>query len=105
MCVLQGTFCDTGIPCTFYGGNVCSVPAMVQCSFWTNFDNSCHSGRDATAAMHVALLLRIERGIFVNVHRTAYRAAGKNGDMGTGPNQLFKEVQIQVLKLESTMTE
>ena len=65
----------------------------MQCSFWTNFDNSGHSGRDATAAMHVALLLRIERGIFVNVHRTAYRADGKNG-----PNQFFKEVQIQVLK-------
>ena len=26
MCILQGTFCDTGIPCTFYGGNICSVP-------------------------------------------------------------------------------
>ena len=76
----------------------------MQCSFWTNFGNSGHSGRDATAAMHVALLLRIERGIFVNVHRTAYRAAGKNGDMGTGPNQFFKEVQIQVLKPESAMT-
>ena len=25
MCILQGTFCDTGIPCTFYGGNVCSA--------------------------------------------------------------------------------
>ena len=25
MCILQGTFCDTGIPCTFYGGNICSA--------------------------------------------------------------------------------
>ena len=25
-CMLQGTLCDTGIPCTFYGGNICSVP-------------------------------------------------------------------------------
>ena len=25
MCILQGTFCDTGIPRTFYGGNICSV--------------------------------------------------------------------------------
>ena len=24
-CMLQGTLCDTGIPCTFYGGNVCSA--------------------------------------------------------------------------------
>ena len=24
-CMLQGTLCDTGIPCTFYGGNICSV--------------------------------------------------------------------------------
>ena len=25
-CLLQGTLCDTGIPCTFYGENICSVP-------------------------------------------------------------------------------
>ena len=25
MGILQGTFCDTGIPCTFYGENICSV--------------------------------------------------------------------------------
>ena len=25
MCILQGTFWDRGIPCTFYGGNICSV--------------------------------------------------------------------------------
>ena len=25
MCILQGTFCDTGIPHNFYGGNICSV--------------------------------------------------------------------------------
>ena len=24
-CLLQGTLCDTGIPCTFYGENICSV--------------------------------------------------------------------------------
>ena len=24
-CTLQGMFCDTGIPCTFYGGKICSV--------------------------------------------------------------------------------
>ena len=24
-CLLQGTLCDTGIPRTFYGGNICSV--------------------------------------------------------------------------------
>ena len=24
-CLLQGTLCDTEIPCTFYGGNICSV--------------------------------------------------------------------------------
>ena len=24
-CMLQGTLCDTGIPRTFYGGNICSV--------------------------------------------------------------------------------
>ena len=24
-CLLQGTLCDTGIPCTFYGGKICSV--------------------------------------------------------------------------------
>ena len=24
-CMLQGTLCDTGIPCTFYGENICSV--------------------------------------------------------------------------------
>ena len=27
-CILQGTLCDMGIPCTFYGGKICSV---VQC--------------------------------------------------------------------------
>ena len=24
-CTLQGTFCNTGIPCTFYGGKICSA--------------------------------------------------------------------------------
>ena len=24
-CLLQGTLCDTGIPCTFYGEKICSV--------------------------------------------------------------------------------
>ena len=24
-CMLQGTLCDTGIPCTYYGENICSV--------------------------------------------------------------------------------
>ena len=24
-CTLQGTLCNTGIPCTFYGGNICNV--------------------------------------------------------------------------------
>ena len=24
-CMLQGTLCDTGIPCTFYWENICSV--------------------------------------------------------------------------------
>ena len=24
-CMLQGTLCNTGIPCTFYGENICSV--------------------------------------------------------------------------------
>ena len=24
-CLLQGTLCDTGIPCLFYGENICSV--------------------------------------------------------------------------------
>ena len=24
-CMLQGTLCDTGIPCPFYGENICSV--------------------------------------------------------------------------------
>ena len=24
-CLLQGTLCDTGIPCTFYGGKICSA--------------------------------------------------------------------------------
>ena len=30
MCILQGTFCDTGIPCTFYGGDICSVPFFLD---------------------------------------------------------------------------
>ena len=25
MCMLQGTPCDMGFPCSFYGGKVCSV--------------------------------------------------------------------------------
>ena len=29
-CMLQGTLCDTGIPCTFYGGNICSVGIYVK---------------------------------------------------------------------------
>ena len=34
-CMLQGTLCDTGIPCTFYGENICSVEprrkGMISC--------------------------------------------------------------------------
>ena len=26
ICTLQGMFCNTGIPCTFYGGKICSAP-------------------------------------------------------------------------------
>ena len=29
-CMLQGTLCDTGIPRTFYGGNICSVYHKIQ---------------------------------------------------------------------------
>ena len=72
------------------GCHIANIPTIVQCSFWTNFDNSGHSGRDATAAMHVALLLRIERGIFVNVHRTAYRAAGKKWGHGNWTQPIFQ---------------
>ena len=28
-CLLQGTLCDTGIPRTFYGGKICSVPMLI----------------------------------------------------------------------------
>ena len=28
-CMLQGTLCDTGIPRTFYGGNICSVVCKI----------------------------------------------------------------------------
>ena len=35
-CMLQGTLCDTGIPCTFYGGNICSVRLYKQWYFWMN---------------------------------------------------------------------
>ena len=31
-CMLQGTLCDTGIPCTFYGGNICSVVVVYICA-------------------------------------------------------------------------
>ena len=34
-CLLQGTLCNTGIPCTFYGENICSVQ-KVQ-SIFLNF--------------------------------------------------------------------
>ena len=27
-CMLQGTLCDTGIPRTFYGENICSVHSL-----------------------------------------------------------------------------
>ena len=27
-CLLQGILCDTGIPRTFYGGKICSVPVQ-----------------------------------------------------------------------------
>ena len=29
-CMLQGTLCDTGIPCTFYGENICSVLEFIM---------------------------------------------------------------------------
>ena len=29
-CMLQGTLCDTGIPRTFYGGNICSVATFLR---------------------------------------------------------------------------
>ena len=28
--MLQGTLCDTGIPCTFYGENICSVFTSIE---------------------------------------------------------------------------
>ena len=31
MSILQGTFCDTGIPHNFYGENICSVHKYLQC--------------------------------------------------------------------------
>ena len=34
MCILQGTYCDTGIPCTFYGEKICSVSILEKSSFW-----------------------------------------------------------------------
>ena len=33
-CMLQGTLCDTGIPCTFYGGNICSVGHLCNVLLW-----------------------------------------------------------------------
>ena len=35
MCILHGTFCDTGIPHNFYGRNICSV---------SNFDKQWSNG-------------------------------------------------------------
>ena len=29
-CLLQGILCDTGIPRTFYGGNICSAQMEIQ---------------------------------------------------------------------------
>ena len=36
-CMLQGTLCDTGIPCTFYGGNICSVVTIYPVSMHPPF--------------------------------------------------------------------
>ena len=61
-CLLQGTLCDTGIPCTFYGENICSVysdcryilisgyidigPAAALCHShnWLHFHGTCCGG-------------------------------------------------------------
>ena len=37
MCILQGTYCDTGIPCTFYGENICSVCMYLFSPIYLNF--------------------------------------------------------------------
>ena len=38
-CLLEGTLCDTGIPCTFYGENICSVNSDKQKSGFITFLN------------------------------------------------------------------
>ena len=37
-CMLQGTLCDTEIPCTFYGENICSVAFDAFVVFHLVFD-------------------------------------------------------------------
>ena len=37
ICMLQGTLCDTGLPCTFYGENICSVCTYIQKRFHSFF--------------------------------------------------------------------
>jgi hypothetical protein len=32
MGILKGAFCETGIPCTFYGENICSVTTIILLS-------------------------------------------------------------------------
>ena len=40
-CMLQATLCDTGIPCTFYGENVCSVEKVTNTVQRAALDNLC----------------------------------------------------------------
>ena len=37
--MLQGTLCDTGIPRTFYGGNICSVHRVLRADDNQNYLN------------------------------------------------------------------
>ena len=39
-CLLQGILCDTGIPRTFYGGNICSVVCTIISIFEGELPNS-----------------------------------------------------------------
>ena len=96
-CLLQGILCDTGIPCTFYEGNICSVhvlplrPALTFMRFNLVFSSYlCLLGDLCLASLSTKLGKTIN---FTNNIMTRKKTTPMGGAvMDQNPHQLRKKI-------------
>ena len=71
-CMLQGTLCNTGIPCTFYGGNICSVVLKYSKGFFKNANGLIAPFQlwDLQKPLAYTLVMRCPQVIFVSLRFT-----------------------------------